>query len=64
MKINHSKRYARDAMKQDVVTLREITKETLWDILKLNPSDAQRELVASNAEINCRSIFSVGLCLV
>ena len=41
MKINHSEHCARDdsKMKQDIVTLREITKETLWDILQLKPSN-------------------------
>lgn len=40
-----------------VVTLREITKETVWAILQLKPSDDQKQFVASNAESIAEAYF-------
>jgi diamine N-acetyltransferase len=46
-----------DITEKSVVTLREITKATVWKILKLKPSDDQRQFVASNAESIAEAYF-------
>ncbi len=43
--------------KDATITLREVTKETLWDILKLDVSDAQKTYVARNSESIAQAYF-------
>ena len=42
---------------QSKITLREITKATVWEILKLNPSNEQEQFVASNAQSIAEAYF-------
>lgn len=39
------------------ITLREITKATVWKVLQLKPSDDQKQFVASNAESIAEAYF-------
>ena len=42
---------------QSKITLREITKATVWEILKLKPSHEQEQFVASNAQSIAEAYF-------